>query len=184
MSSKRRKGKIRFKWKCSSMRECTDSKLASTLNLPPSSGKSRFFGLYLRLSGINISPPSNPVRLFLDFFSMTLSKISFGWLHNIRSSSIDPRAPVFFPPLSTSLATLLFRKCSYSSSWTLVRLQTTICVTLGGRCAARRELVRRMMKWLTIVDSSSLRWSPRCRSASLASASRPRRMGFSNCFRK
>ena len=58
------------------------------------------------------------------------------------------------------------------------------CSIFVGRYFESKAWVRRMMQRLTIAASSWSFSTPRWWSASVASASRPRRIGFSNCFRK
>ena len=89
---------------------------------------------------------------------------------------MTPNVSFTWPCVAATLS-LLRTTCSYIRCWVGVNLQHTTCVSLGGRCSAFNRFMRRMMKWSLKSDSSFWRALPSFFCLSVASGSRPRRMG-------
>ena len=82
-------------------------------------------------------------------------------------------------PVSAAFAAFDSRKCSYSVACKGASLQQITSTTFGGRCLDRMVFVRRNTNLFTSSESSALRSRASSNCDSVASGSRPARIGRS-----
>eukprot|EP00962_Isochrysis_galbana_P044419 scaffold17242_cov126-Isochrysis_galbana.AAC.3 len=124
--------------------------------------------------GIKPAPPSGYVPA--KEASWPIPALTFYALESQRrvpraSGMCPPQDPPSRPPPKAIAFPMLACSCSADME------QHTTQTSFGGRCFESSVLVRRRMNWFTILPSSADLVSPFSRSLSVASGSRPRRIG-------
>ena len=104
--------------------------------------------------------------------------MSFGWLHSFFRAVIAESTMVCLP-VSAAFAAFDSRKCAYRLVCKGASLQHTTSTTFGGRCADKIVFVRLRTNLFTSSESAALRSRANSSCFSLASGSRPARIGRS-----